>query len=221
MYSLFKSVLLGFMISIVSINTYASAQETANNPLTSPYDILQEVMNRSVVIDTMQTNFVQKKHVTFLTNPIETSGYLYFAKHKNNKYSLLWEYNAPSLSGLWSHNESTLVWTQSRGNIRAPQGHEKEIISIMIQQLIFWLKIDFQEIASRYKFELVAERTIKLTPKRKDIFQFIIVTFREDFQGLEKLILDEGAGNFISLSFFETEYNIPKLEISPNGTPFP
>lgn len=209
----FPLLLTIFFMLIVCDNCYAKES--------SPYDFLIEVKNKSANIKTLKTSFLQEKYVNFLNKPIITSGNLYFAKQDNHSYSLLWEYDSPAASGIWFHNSSSWIWTQTRDNLRKVQGIENKFINSIIQQMIFWLKINPQEIEHLYTLELVAKYTIKLFPKNKDIFKSITVTFNADLQSLKSLILEEEQGNYTSLSFFETEYNPPALRTFPDGTILP
>jgi len=213
----FSFLLTISFILIVCANNYAKASSIFAS---SPYDLLYEVMERSADVATVKTNFVQEKKVDFLNAPIKTSGHLYFAKH-DNTYSLPWEYNAPSASGIWFHKGTSWMWAQTRDSLREPKGHENTFMNSMMQQMIFWLQINPKEIESRYNLELIEKRTVKLFPKYKDMFKSITVTFNADLKSLKNLVLDEGDGNFTSLSFFETEYNVPVISTFPDGTPLP
>jgi len=194
-------------------NSYAQAS--------SPHDILYEVMKNTENINTLSTNFLQEKKVDFLKNTIKSSGFLYFAKEDNNSYSLLWEYNPPSASGMWFNNATAWIWTQNRANLRKAEGHEGRFMNTMKKQMLFWLKINPQEIERLYTLEALTKYTIKLKPKYKDVFKSITVTFSDDLRSLKGLILEENQGNYTTLSFFETEYNCPIMNSFPDGTAMP
>lgn len=211
----FKSSCL-FVLSFVlftSVNAYAEPS--------SANDILHEVMQRSAKIATLTTRFTQEKHVDFLDAPIRTTGFLYFAQHPNKTYSLLWEYNPPAASGIWFNNDTSWMWAQTRNNLRKAQGHESNFMHAMMQQMLFWLQINPQKIATLYELEFVKKHTVTLIPKHTNIFTSITVTFNADLQSLQELTLREGKDTFTTLTFFETKYNIPAIRTFPDGTPLP
>ncbi len=196
----------------ICVHTPAHASSSA--------DLLQQVKKHSTHVKTMQTKFLQEKHVDFLDAPITTTGHMYFVKKENNSYSLLWEYDAPSASGIWFNNDVSWIWTQKRESLRQSKGYENTFVNTMMEQIIFWLHIDPQKIESLYQLELLGTHSIKLIPKRKEMFQSITVTFHTDLKGLETLVLEE-KDNSTRLSFFETKYNTPMLRTFIDGTPLP
>lgn len=207
--------------TLLIISFMLFAYENSYAKVYSPHDILSEVLKRTANINTLKTNFVQEKKINFLKNPIKTSGHLYFAKGANNSYSLLWEYNAPAASGMWFHNTTAWIWTQSRANLRKSEGHESRFMNTMKEQMLFWLKINPQEIERLYTLEALSEYTIKLRPKYKDMFKSITVTFNDDLLSLKVLTLEENQGDTTTLSFFDTEYNCPIMQSFPDGTKLP
>lgn len=207
----FFCILSSAHISFATIQEEEATQENFKN-------ILSQFTENSRFISSIYAEFTQEKFLDFLDFPMETSGTLFFEKEPN--MLLFWEYNAPSLSGIWIENEKQLLWTQTRHNAHPPQAKEKQFTTVMAEELLFWLDLNPQIIEEQYAITLIAPYTLRLVPKKKSFFYAIEMSISQEVKTLEELIFYESKQNYTRIQFHNIKLNTSKESVFPTGTAF-
>ncbi len=113
--------------------------------------------------------FTQEKRFSFLKKPVVSSGRFFFARPNipDGRPDILWEYETPAPSGLWSRGDRNLVWTGSRQEIREAQGREIQFLSGMIRQISRWMTPDTGDLTREYDVSFAGDdhRCLKFTAK--------------------------------------------------------
>ncbi len=198
---LYKTLLFSFC-SIFILSTQALSQEFSANK------IIEENIKVSTNITNIYTNFKQEKFLPNFDAPLKTEGILFFDKTK--PYTLFWEYTTPYLSGVFFDNNEIHVWTKSRDEVRTPQDHEENFTQIMLDELVFWLNMNKEDIEKNYTIEVLDKFSLKLNPKKKSTFTSVVLLFNPDYKSLKMLTFYESNESYTQLNFENTKFNIDK-----------
>ena len=165
----------------------------------------QTAIERFSAVKTIQSNFMQEKHLSMLTAPVISKGKFAFTKTPSR---LRWENTEPFLNGfLLLENET----------FRLEKGIKKPIKHAMANQVAthmkMWLTFDLEALSASHALDFF-DGGVRLTPKKTNgIFSEITVWFsKQNPQALDKIRLDETNGDYTLLTFTDTRINEPVAE---------
>lgn len=166
----------------------------------------QEIIARFGAVETLQSKFTQEKHLTLLSEPVESKGSLMFAK---KSAQLRWEYTEPFQNGFLMDNGQTY---------RLEKGIKKTVKGVMARntaaQMLVWLTFDLKTLGETYHIAYF-DGGVTLTPKndKNRLLDKITVRFsKENPQALSEIRMDEAGGDYTLLRFYDTQVNgqLPK-----------
>lgn len=167
--------------------------------------------NKAKSIETLATDFVQQKHMTFLSQPIETSGEMLFQTPDN----LLWKYTQPYVySIVFSNNKVHINNDGAKSTIDVGNNKTFEKINqLIIGSVSGNLFDDASFEISMYKSKqynmavLIPKTTIKQYISKLELY------FSKEDYTVEEVKLIEPSGDFTHIKFKNKKTNI---RLDPN-----
>ena len=165
----------------------------------------KDIQARFGAVQTLQSHFVQEKHLTLLTEPVVSRGVFYFTK---TPARIRLEYTEPFQNGFLLNQDKTY---------RLEQGRKKQVKNVMARtianQMRTWLLFDLPTLSNSYEISYF-DGGVVLTPKdNKLALEKITVWFSKDNpQALYQIRMDEPGGDFTQLTFTQTRINEPVSE---------
>lgn len=167
--------------------------------------------NKAQSIETLATDFVQQKHMTFLSQPIETSGEMLFQTPDN----LLWKYTQPYVySIVFSNNKVHINNDGDRSTIDVGNNKTFEKINQLIIGSVSGNLFDDAsfEIAMYKSKQYNMAVLIPKTTIKQYISKLELYFSKEDFT-VEEVKLIEPSGDFTHIKFKNKKTNI---RLDPN-----
>ncbi len=187
-----------YYLSLLSclLLTLCWAQEEKNG--------LDQYARQMDTVQTLQSNFVEEKHLSLLNQPIQSQGTFIFDKKIQ---SLRWQYQQPFETGF-------LI---EKNNVYRLQGQEKKPVSnamgrMFISEMVVWLTLDFDKLKKDYSITLNGKE-ISFVPQSKEhkiIKKITIKLDEKDDRVVTQVKMEEPSGDFILWKFNHTQIN-PKL----------
>lgn len=183
--------------------TPAPAPQAQDSAAKSADAYAQEIISRFGAVETLQSKFTQEKHLTLLTEPVESKGAFAFSKQGAQ---LRWEYTEPFQNGFLMDGGKTY---------RLEKGVKKTVKGVMSRnvaaQMLVWLTFDLKTLAETYDISYF-EGGVTLTPNndKNRLLDKITVWFAKDNpQALSEIRMDEPGGDYTLLRFYDTHINGP------------
>lgn len=196
-----RSVFLGLLL-IMSLSIFAQEQKMSASEISVfKATIEKETKN----IKSLKTDFIQYKHLDFLSKDIETSGKMYF-KQPN---LLNWQYTKPYQYSIVFKNNK--VYINDQGNKSTVDANSKmfEKINKLIVGSVSGNMFDDKEFTIAY-FKSKDVYIAKLTPKTATIKKYIMqvdLYFPMDEATVSQVKLVEPSGDFTRIVFKNKQIN--------------
>lgn len=158
-------------------------------------------------LKSIKTDFVQKKHMEFLTNDIESKGKMYL----NAEGMLKWQYTEPNKYSIIFKNNK--IFINDDGKKSTVDGDQKmfQKISKLISGSVKGDLFDDDEFDIRY-FKKDDNVLVKLTPKNKEMKKYIskvVLTFPKNDPTVSQVKLVEPSGDYTLITFKNKQLNVP------------
>lgn len=158
-------------------------------------------------LKSIKTDFVQKKHMEFLTNDIESKGKMYL----NAEGMLRWQYSEPNKYSIIFKNNK--IFIDDNGKKSTVDGDQKmfQKISKLISGSVRGNLFDDDEFDIRY-YKKDNTIFVKLTPKNKEMTKYIskvILTFQKNDSTVSQVKLIEPSGDYTLIMFKDKQLNVP------------
>lgn len=199
---------LFFILILFSTAAHASTGEKILLSQENLAALLLRTENNFGAITSLKTRFVQEKHLSFFTQPVETRGICLFQAPDRIRFETTEPYRA-----------ALIVADKAVGKFEAEEGNWKRIqpgntdgILMVIGQIRSWLKGRFREAENLYHIEAETGEyaIITLTPKDprfKKMLRSIEIGLKPGETGLQYIRLNEGEKDFTRITFFADRLN--------------
>ena len=168
-------------------------------------DSWEEIKKTAKDINSVEAEFVQKKHMEILSKPLVSKGKLYFQVPK----SLRWEYASPVHSILLMHGGTVTRYIKKEGTVTKDSSARLQSMQIVLQEIIMWMKGNF-DANPGFIPRLKAGRIIVLTPKEKsmaDIIQRIELKLSREPGVIQSVIIYESKKSYTVIDFGRVTMN--------------
>jgi outer membrane lipoprotein-sorting protein len=195
-----KSRILFLFLILIS---FAQAQK----PLKDPSAFKKQFEAVSKNLTSIESNFLQEKHLTMMSEVIKTKGKFFF--RKENK--LRWEYTEPFKYLFILNNGKAYINDESKQNKFDVQSNKmfSEINDILIGSVQGTLLRDEKNFTAAY-FENDNSWIVRLKPKSSRLSSFlkeIVITFDKPGCFVTRLEMIEPAGDFTKIDFTSGKIN--------------
>lgn len=164
---------------------------------------LADIAARFAQVQTIQSRFVQEKHMSMLTEPLVSTGFFIF---KREPSQLRWEYKTPFQNGF--------LITEGQ-SFRLEKGQKQPLKNKMAtqvaQQMFVWLAFDVETLSKTYHIEPFPGG-LRLSPlsDKNPLVAAISVWFAKDNpQAVARIEMTEQNGDKTLLHFSGTSINQP------------
>lgn len=196
------SRLLLFMFFISCCSVFAQEKKMTANEIVALKKMIQ---SESVNIQTIQSEFIQYKHLSFLSKDIETTGKLYYKKPN----VLSWRYTKPYQYSVLFKNNKVYINDQGKKSTIDANGKMFEKINKMIVGSVSGNMFDDQDFDISYlkdrKYKIV-----KLSPKTSSIKKYIkeiVLYFDENESTVAQVKLIEPSDDYTRIVFKNKQIN--------------
>ena len=165
----------------------------------------QEMVDSRSALTSVQSAFVQEKHLPILARPIISKGRFIFQAPA----SLRWEYFSPLPSVLLMDGGRTRKFVSHDGVFQEEHGMGVDSMAVVLQEISGWLDGRITDTPT-FRAESVGENRIVLTPKEEALRQIIsrIELKLVDSSGLmESVTIYEGKDSFTRMVFSDAVIN--------------
>lgn len=131
-------------------------------------DSWEQIKKTAKDINSVQAEFIQKKHMEILSRPLVSKGKLYFQAPQ----SLRWEYTSPVHSILLMHGGTVTRYIKKDGAVTKDSSARLQSMQIVLQEIIMWMKGNF-DANPGFTPQLKPGRIIVLIPKEKSMEEII------------------------------------------------
>ncbi|PHR44596.1 MAG: cell envelope biogenesis protein LolA [Fluviicola sp.] len=193
-------------ILIISFQFIAFSQETElSSSEATKFRAMVEKGTKD--LKSIKTDFVQNKHMEFLTNDIESKGKMYLSAEG----MLRWQYTEPNKYSIIFKNEK--IYIDDNGKKSTVDGDQKmfQKISKLISGSVKGDLFDDDEFDIRY-FKKGDNILVKLTPKNKAMTKYIskvVLTFPKNDSTVSQVKLIEPSGDYTLITFKNKQLNVP------------
>ncbi|MDL2268741.1 outer membrane lipoprotein carrier protein LolA [Desulfosarcina sp. OttesenSCG-928-A07] len=169
-------------------------------------DTWEDLQTETGAITSIQTDFVQTKHLPILARPLVSQGKLAF----QTPGSLRWEYTAPIHSILVMHKGKIrrLTLDTRTHEFREESGAGLDVMQMVVAEISQWMTGRFEDNAM-FSVELAPSRKILLTPKGgiADILNRVELWLGDEPGQIRRVRIVEGENAFTDLAFSNTTIN--------------
>jgi len=158
-------------------------------------------------ITSLETKFRQEKHISILSEAVESTGILYFQKPKSIRFEIVTPYHSILVTNGKSVAQFELIdgtWTKLRTGGAG-------VILLVTDQIASWLQGNFEE--QMETFEISAKKGAHhlflrpTDPKFAEFIQRIELTFSDDLSVITRLEIHEPSDDYTVIEFEETRQN--------------
>lgn len=166
----------------------------------------QNMAEASAGTESIQSDFVQLKHLSFLEEDVESKGMFYFRKENQ----LRWEYSEPFFYLILFNNDSVLIQDANKTNIYdAASGRMFREINRIMLSMVNGSILESDDFEFEY-FENESAVKLVLTPldeNMKDFLSEIELFINPDDLTADELNMIERSGDFTRIRFIDKKLN--------------
>ncbi len=196
-----KTILL--IAPFLCLHVFAQEQKLSTEEIKA---FRQQVEKETKTLKSIRTDFVQKKHMSFLSNDIESKGKMYL----NGEGTLKWEYTSPNqYSVIFKDNIILINDNGKKSAVNTDQKMFKKINHLISGSLSGRL-FDDKEFNISY-FKSGNFIVVKLLPNDKTLRKYIQkvqLYFPKNNGTVAKVKMVEPSGDFTFISFKNKELNV-------------
>ena len=180
--TLFKFSFLIMLFLIIGQNTVFADVDT----------VLSDVEENMSSIETIQTSFIQNKHMAMFDMPIVIKGKIFI----QNPDKFAWIVEEPIVYSLIISKDKVIKWDESNG-IQVISLNDNPMFKSMIEQITFWFSGSYASCKNDYDIKLIAEEPgiLEFTPKKHNpasqMLSSITLQFQNDKKYISKIKLNE------------------------------
>ncbi len=172
--------------------------------------VLAELEQSASGIETLESPFVQEKHLEMFRETLVSKGRFYFATPDK----LRWEITEPVASGFLLNGDRGRRWHQRSGAAVPFDIATEPGMGLIAEQLLAWARVDLPWLKARYRMSLVEEqpvvlRLIPLQDGAKEFLDYLLIHFDDGGQHVETVEIHEPGGDFTRIRFSDTLLNQP------------
>ncbi len=168
-------------------------------------DNLEKLSATPIRITSLQTDFVQRKHLPILAKPLVSKGVMYFKAPQ----SLRWEYREPIQSVLIMHAGATRRFQNDGSGFQEESSANLASMQVIMDQITQWLSGRFDR-DPLFTARMPQPRQVHLIPKEKAMSQIIdrIELHLARTPGvIESVLIHEGPEAFTRMDFSAPQIN--------------
>jgi outer membrane lipoprotein-sorting protein len=175
---------------------------------TDPLDpVLVRIENLASGVQTLESDFVQEKHLAVFQEVLLSRGRFYYAREDR----LRWELLTPVQSGFVLNGQSGRRWHSRTGDSESFDLNSDPVMKIVAGQLLAWTRADFPALRREYRIVLLDEAPVRLrlepTTAAAGFLEYLQIVFSTDGRHVQVVEIHEKDGDFTRIRFENTQVN--------------
>ncbi|ABA89894.1 outer membrane lipoprotein carrier/sorting protein LolA [Syntrophotalea carbinolica DSM 2380] len=168
--------------------------------------VLQRLKTTAGSVQTIQSSFVQEKHLSMFSEALESHGTFSFQRPGK----LRWEYETPVRMGFVIDGDKGRRWNSLVKQDQHFQLEDNLELRIAAEQLLVWTELDLDKLQRAYDIEIAAVQPVSLllTPRGMGARQFVDhlkVTFSASARTVTEVAIFETGGDKTLLRFSDSK----------------
>lgn len=168
--------------------------------------VLNRLQTTAGAVQTIQSAFVQEKHMAMFSEKLQSSGRFFFQRPGR----LRWEYEKPVRMGFVIDGGRARRWNSLAKQDQHVRLENSLELRMAAEQLLVWTELNLDKLRRAYDIKLVSEQPValQLTPRGRGARQFVDhlrVTFSPSWQTVTEVAIHEAGGDKTILRFFDTK----------------
>jgi outer membrane lipoprotein carrier protein len=213
-----KTVFIASLLVVATMGLNSLADPPATAPTTqaadpkpASRDLLAHLQKTLTTVDTMQANFVEKKHLTMLKHTVTIKGR--FAMAKPNK--VIFIFDEPTHYAIRVNGEEITQWDQDTNQTQVMHVGNDPNFQAITQQIQAWFLGDYKVLEKSYDVYMLSEDplTLRFAPQGGTMVSKLVknieITFNKDQMQIDKMVVNETSGNYTALEYSDTKLNAP------------
>lgn len=201
-----RNIPAGLLIMMFSCVLNLSYGQENLKAIKDPDNFRKKINEASAEISSITSEFIQKKHLDFLEEDVESKGKFYFEKEDK----LRWEYSTPFYYLVIFNGDSVSISNDEKTNtFNASSGRMFQEISSIMVSMVDGSILDSDNFTCNY-FEDPEAYILELTPKDVNMKAFLskvrIFINRMDYTA-EELFMIEQSGDYTHIKFINKRLN--------------
>ena len=192
-----------WIVPFICLNVIAQEQKLSTEEIKS---FRQQVEKETKTLKSIRTDFVQKKHMSFLSNDIESKGKMYL----NAAGVLKWEYTSPNKYSVIFKDNVILINDNGKKNTVSTDQKMFKKINHLISGSLSGRLFDDKEFSISY-FKSGNYIVVKLLPNDKTLKKYIQkvhLYFPKNKGTVAKVKMVEPSGDYTFIVFKNKELNV-------------
>jgi outer membrane lipoprotein carrier protein len=213
-----QPIFIAAMVIMASVGLTSFANPPTTAPTTQAADpkpasreLLAHLQKTLTTVDTMQANFIQKKHLMMLKHTLTIKGR--FAMAKPNK--VIWIVDEPTRYAIRVNGEEITQWDQDTNQTQVMHVGNDPTFQAITQQIQAWFLGDYKVLEKSYDVYLLSEQPLSLrfAPQGGTMVSKLVknieITFNKDQLQIDKMVVNETTGDSTTLEYSDTKLNDP------------
>jgi outer membrane lipoprotein carrier protein len=203
--------------------TWCAVQSPADPPTTAPAttqpaadpkpasrELLAHIQKQLSTVDTMQADFVQKKHLSMLKHTLVIEGKL--AMKKPNK--VIWIVDKPTRYSIRVDADELTQWDQDTNKVQVLHLGNDPTFKNITEQIQALFLGDYKVLEKSFDVYQLSEKPLSLrfVPQGGMVAKMvknIEITFGNDATQVDKMVINEATGDSTTLTYSNTQLNQP------------
>jgi outer membrane lipoprotein-sorting protein len=180
--------------------------------------LLQELKQAASQTRTLQSDFVQEKHLQLFAETLRSEGRFIYQQPD----WLRWELLTPVASGFVLRGERGERWNGLSRELTAFSVERDPMMAIVAQQLLAWARVDLDWLQQHYQLTLLSEDPVRLqltplAPGEAQLISGLQIEFAPDRRSVVEVLMQEQWGDFTRLRFSNVQINteLPAESFTP------
>lgn len=192
---------------IIFVLCLACATATANAG--APDEVLERLRANAADIRTVETGFVQEKHLAIMNRTLTMRGRIFMAKPDR----LAWRVDDPIRYVMVMDDKTISQWDSESGQQTVMALDANPALQVAVGQMRQWFSGDYARLTSEYRITIEREDPVELTfvPLLENpaagYIERVSVRFTDDERYLAGIMIEEKGSDRTELRFHDTKLN--------------
>lgn len=195
------------LVTLIFLSGFVCAQETGFKEIQNIEKVKTELSKLTEITTTIQSQFIQEKHLSFLTENIISKGEFYF----KNPNQLRWEYSEPFEYIIVFNDKNIFIKDEDKISTFDTESNKmfSEINNMMIGTIQGNLFTDSERFDVKY-FENTSQYLLELDPKlpeMKSMLKTIKIFIDKSDISVARIKMIESSDDYTSIDFINRKLN--------------
>jgi outer membrane lipoprotein-sorting protein len=192
-------------------NAEPPGSEPATHVPANVEDVLAWVEKRLSVVKTLQTEFIQEKHLAVLQKPLVLRGTIFLQKPA----LFSWHISEPLRYSMVVQGDILRQWDEDTKRVQRISLSKNPGFKLAIRQMRDWVSGAYTSMVGEYSVTVVKDHPVSLkfvpreTALAREVIESVTIVFEKDERYIRQIYVVETGGDSTLLTFRNTLLNTP------------